>query len=136
MAILSSASMSITQPPRIGGAEPVSVVPRPRVVTGTRCRLASSSTAPICASEHTLITASGRNGIFALSNDTAVSEASSVRTTRAPRRRLRSEVAAPNDFIAQTNDSGADVAQLDPGVSAKYANGRENDRRTSILNHG
>jgi hypothetical protein len=79
--------MSITHPPRIGAAEPINVVPRPRTVTGTRCRFASSSATPISASRRTLITAVGRNEILLLSNDAAKRDASSVNTTRPPRRR-------------------------------------------------
>ena len=80
--------MSITQPPRTGAAEPMSVVPRPRTVTGTRCRFASASTTPMSASFRGLITAAGGNEILLLSKDAANSAAGSVRTTLAPSRRL------------------------------------------------
>src|SRR5689334_1772853 len=97
-----SLSVSTTQPPCTGVAAPVSVVPRPRVVTGTPCRLASSRTTPTSDGCLTRITATGRYGIFALSNDAATSEAASVATTREPRRRFSAAVAVANDFMNPT----------------------------------
>jgi hypothetical protein len=62
--------MSITQPPRTGAAEPMSVVPRPRTVTGTRCRFASTEhDADVGLLPAGVMTASGRKEILLLSND-------------------------------------------------------------------
>ncbi|OQB90875.1 MAG: hypothetical protein BWX86_02139 [Verrucomicrobia bacterium ADurb.Bin122] len=84
---LSSGHRWSTHPPRNGAAEPVSVVPAPRTVTGTRWRLASASTAAMSASLRGNTTASGENRILLLSKPAAYSDCASVRTTLAPKRR-------------------------------------------------
>ena len=105
--ILFNASRSTTQPPRTGVAAPVNVVPRPRVVTGTPCRFANSSTTPTSASFRTRTTASGRNGIFALSNEAASSDAESVKTIFPPSRRFNCEVGPAKDIRKTIRRSNA-----------------------------
>jgi hypothetical protein len=94
--ILFHPDKSSTQPPLIGDPDPVSEDPDPRVVTGTLCLLASSSTVVMSARVFGLMTASGRNDSLLPSNDAANTASWSV-VTRRPSLPLSFRVAGPKD---------------------------------------
>ena len=82
----------MTQPPAMGAADPIKVVPRPRTVTGTPYLFAITRTSPISSSLRGVITAQGRKDNLLLSKDAAQHPRSEVSTDR-PRRRFKARVA-------------------------------------------